>query len=427
MGAPAIVTEDLGKRYRLGTRLPYGRLTESISTSVKRVLRAGGDGASSKDEYLWALRHVDLQVDEGEVMGIVGRNGAGKTTLLKILSRITEPTEGRARFTGTVRALLEVGTGFHPELTGRDNVFLNGAILGMRRSEIKRKFDEIVEFAEVGRFLDTPVKRFSSGMYVRLAFSVAAHLEPDILVVDEVLAVGDIEFQRRCIGKMDDVARRGRTVLFVSHNMWAVTRLCQRAAWLDKGKIVEIGPAERVVADYVSSGAEFEGERLWPEGSRLPGVREVCVRGARVVSSSGAIGTVDARDGFRIEIDYELHEPVRGMVVGAILRRADGIVVFDTYDHDDPCWPARRSPGLHRSSFEVPGNLLNTGRYSLSINCHIPNVKLLVDISDGLVFDVVDLGASAMVAMEGRLGVIAPRLEWTHITPAAAPPETPAY
>ena len=233
------------------------------------------------------------------MIGIIGRNGAGKTTLLKILSRITEPTEGRARFAGVVGSLLEVGTGFHPELTGRENIFLNGAILGMRRSEVKRKFDEIVEFAEIGRFLDTPVKRYSSGMYVRLAFSVAAHLEPDILVVDEVLAVGDVEFQKRCLGKMDDVARTGRTVLFVSHNMAAIGRLCRRAAWFEQGQIVEIGSAERVVENYLTSSAEFEGERLWPDGAREPGVTELSVRRARIVTPGGVTSSIDMRDRFQ--------------------------------------------------------------------------------------------------------------------------------
>ena len=424
MGWRAVIAEDLGKRYRLGTRLPYGRLTESISTAANRLIRRGSNGASLRTEHLWALRHVDLEVQEGEVMGVIGRNGAGKTTLLKILSRITEPTEGRAEFTGVVGSLLEVGTGFHPELTGRENVFLNGAILGMRRAEIKRKFDEIVEFAEIGRFLDTPVKRYSSGMYVRLAFSVAAHLEPDILVVDEVLAVGDVEFQKRCIGKMDDVARGGRTVLFVSHNMSAVARLCHRAVWIEGGRVVDVGSVEPVVASYLSSGAEFEGERFWPDGGlRMPGVTELSLHAARIVSPNGISGTIDVRDGFRVEIEYELHEPVRGMVVGATLHRADGIIVFDSYDYDAPGWPERRFPGFNRSTCAIPGNLLNPGRYSLTIDCIIPNVKFLAHVPAALVFDVEDLGAagSEMEAMQHRVGVIRPRLDWSHAAENASP------
>jgi homopolymeric O-antigen transport system ATP-binding protein len=425
MAAPAIVIEDLGKRYRMG-RLHYGRLTESISNSSKRLFKpkSGQNGATSKAEYIWALRHVDLEIAEGEVIGIVGHNGAGKTTLLKVLSRITEPTEGRAQFAGIVGSLLEVGTGFHSELTGRENVFLNGAVLGMRRSEVKRKFDEIVEFAEIGRFLDTPVKRYSSGMHVRLAFSVAAHLEPDILVVDEVLAVGDVEFQKRCIGKMDDVAKGGRTVLFVSHNMAAVTRLCERAVWLREGRVVDGGPVERVVANYLSSGAEFEGERVWTNGGlRMPGEDAFSLHAARIVSPDGITGTIDASDGFRVEIEFELHAPVRGMVIGATLHRTDGIAVFASYDCDAPGWPERRAPGFHRVSCTVPGNLLNPGRYSLTIDSMVPNVKFLAHVPAALVFDVEDLGVagSEMEAMRHRQGVIRPQLEWRHVGGADAP------
>ncbi len=331
------------------------------------------------------------------------------------MSRITEPTEGRARFAGVVGALLEVGTGFHPELTGRENVFLNGAVLGMRRSEVKRKFDEIVEFAEIGRFLDTPVKRYSSGMYVRLAFSVAAHLEPDILVVDEVLAVGDVEFQKRCIGKMDDVARTGRTVLFVSHNMAAIGRLCRRAARFERGQIVEIGSAERVVENYLTSSAEFEGERFWPDGAREPGVTELSVRRARIVTPGGVTSSVDIRDRFSIEIDYDVHEPIRGMVVMGLLRRADGVEVFESSDSDVDEWPERRLPGSYRTGCAIPGNLLNEGRYTLTIYFLIPDVRFFARIQDALTFDVVDLGArgSEVAAMQERRGVIRPELAWT--------------
>jgi len=359
MAAPAIVIEDLGKRYRLG-RLHYGRLTESISNTSKRLLKSktAQNGATSKVEYLWALRHVDLEIAEGEVMGIIGHNGAGKTTLLKVLSRITEPTEGRARFVGVV---------------------------GSRRSEVKRKFDEIVGFAEIGRFLDTPVKRYSSGMYVRLAFSVAAHLEPDILVVDEVLAVGDVEFQKRCIGKMDDVARTGRTVLFVSHNMAAIGRLCRRAVWFEKGHIVEIGSADRVVENYLTSSADFQGERVWPEGAREPGVTELSVRRARIVTPRGVTGSVDMRDGFSIEIDYDIHQAIRGMVVIGLLRRADGVSVFESSDADVAEWPERRLPGSYRTGCAVPSNLLNEGRYTFTIYFLIPDVRFFAQIQDGVI------------------------------------------
>jgi len=415
MSAPAILVEDLGKRYRLGTRLPYGRLSESISRAGTRFLKRTEPTPAAQQDYLWALRHVDLQVEEGEVIGIIGRNGAGKTTLLKILSGITEPTEGRAQFAGVVGSLLEVGAGFHPELTGRENVFLNGAVLGMRRSEIKRKFDQIVEFAEIGRFLDTPVKRYSSGMYVRLAFSVAAHLEPDILVVDEVLAVGDIDFQKRCLGKMNDVARGGRTVVFVSHNLEAVTRLCEKAAWLHDGQIVEIGLAERVVDKYFASGAEFEGERIWRGGYREPGVTELSIRRARIVTPSGTSSTIDIKSSFKIEIEYDVHARLRGMALGGVLRRTDGPAVFEAYDSDVAGWPSRREPGAYTTSCEIPANLLNGGRYSFTIYSFIHG-STLANIEDALVFDVIDLGAAGSELAPIREGVIRPQLAWAQST-----------
>jgi lipopolysaccharide transport system ATP-binding protein len=251
--ASAVRTEGLAKLYRIGGRQSYGRLTESIAHAVRTPLRRrrDSDGDGDGADTIWALRDVSVEVDEGEVVGIIGRNGAGKTTLLKILSRITAPTAGTAEIHGRVGSLLEVGTGFHPELSGRDNIFLNGAILGMRRAEIARKFDQIVEFAEVSRFLDTPVKRYSSGMYVRLAFAVAAHLEPEILIVDEVLAVGDMAFQRKCLGKMGEVARDGRTVLFVSHNMAAVEALCTRGILIEGGTVTFTGTQSDAIGRYI--------------------------------------------------------------------------------------------------------------------------------------------------------------------------------
>jgi lipopolysaccharide transport system ATP-binding protein len=260
MSDVAIRVEGLGKRYRIGAREEmYKTLRDSLADAllspVRRVARAlRGEPAAGPSETLWALKDLTLTVTHGEVLGIIGRNGAGKSTLLKVLSRITEPTTGFAEIEGRVGSLLEVGTGFHPELTGRENIFLNGAVLGMRKAEIARKFDEIVAFAEVGRFIDTPVKHYSSGMYLRLAFAVAAHLEPDVLIVDEVLAVGDASFQKKCLGKMGEVAEGGRTVLLVSHNMEAIMGLCSRAVWLDAGAKVADGPAGDVVRDYLTSG-----------------------------------------------------------------------------------------------------------------------------------------------------------------------------
>ena len=257
MSKTAIRVENLGKQYNIGApQIKYQTLRDKMADAVKRREKAA-------DHYIWALKDVSFEVKEGQVLGVVGRNGAGKSTLLKILSRVTEPTEGSIEIRGRVGSLLEVGTGFHPELTGRENIFLNGAILGMKRIEIDKKFDEIVDFSEVEKFIDTPVKRYSSGMYLRLAFAVAAHLEPEILVVDEVLAVGDAEFQKKCLGKMSDVAQQGRTVLFVSHNMSAVLRLTQETLVIDHGKLLMRGPTPEAIDYYLSKGLTEEGQKVW--------------------------------------------------------------------------------------------------------------------------------------------------------------------
>ena len=271
----AIKAEDLSKRYIIGQRVKYKSLRDALTEAVKApfvcvfsALRShvGTEPPDHKDSILWALRDVSFEIRHGETVGIIGRNGAGKSTLLKLLSRITAPTSGIADIHGRVGSLLEVGTGFHPELTGRDNIFLNGAILGMKKREILQKFDEIVAFAEVERFLDTPVKHYSSGMYVRLAFAVAAHLEPEILLVDEVLAVGDAAFQRKCLGKMEDVAREGRTILFVSHNMGAVRGMCQRTVWIDEGDIAADGETPQVISKYLDAfSGGFTGSRSYDD------------------------------------------------------------------------------------------------------------------------------------------------------------------
>ncbi|MCS6926686.1 MAG: ABC transporter ATP-binding protein, partial [Candidatus Binatia bacterium] len=257
MGNLALHIEGIGKQYRIGQKQqPYKTLRETIVEAVQAPFRRLREGRrmARRDHFIWALKDVSLEIEHGEVVGIIGHNGAGKSTLLKILSRVTEPTTGSVDLYGRVGSLLEVGTGFHSELTGRENIYLNGAILGMRRAEIERKFDEIVAFAEVEEFIDTPVKHYSSGMYLRLAFAVAAHLEPEILIVDEVLAVGDVNFQRKCLDKMQDVGQQGRTVLLVSHNMSAVTRLCERAVLLHQGQVIQDGPAHQVVSTYLNSG-----------------------------------------------------------------------------------------------------------------------------------------------------------------------------
>ena len=275
---PLVIDVDaLSKRYRLGSsggrRFTYRTLRDSIASAASDAFRrtTRSKFRAAPPDHIWALHDVSVQIGRGEVVGIVGRNGAGKTTLLKILSRITRPTSGKARLIGRVGSLLEVGTGFHPELTGRDNIYLNGAILGMARAEIRRKFDDIVDFSGVSKFIDTPVKRYSSGMYVRLAFAVAAHLEPEILMVDEVLAVGEAAFQRQCLGKMRDISRSGRTILFVSHNMPAITRLCERALLLAEGKLIDDGPPDRIVARYLSSEFGTTARCDWPDRDKAPG------------------------------------------------------------------------------------------------------------------------------------------------------------
>ncbi len=325
MGEIAIRAEGLGKRYELGEQLTqYGRLSETITEAVARPFRRlRGQLPSETGERgeLWALRDVDLTLNVGEVLGVIGRNGAGKTTLLKLLSRITEPTTGYAELHGRVASLLEVGTGFHPELTGRENIFLNGAILGMPRQETARKFDEIVAFAEVERFIDTPVKRYSSGMYLRLAFAVAAHLEPDILIVDEVLAVGDAAFQKKSLGRMRDAAQGGKTVLFVSHQLSAVRRLCDRCIWLDEGRVRHDGPTSQVLGAYESSattlresglrsvsGARFDRWRLTPSGDTDTWLTTT--------------GTV------RLDVVLDVTRPLIDATHGAALRNSEGTLVW---------------------------------------------------------------------------------------------------
>lgn len=303
---PVIKVQNLSKSYQLGGKAePYQTFRETISQTVRAPINAMRRERNGGDKTIWALDDVSFEVQPGEVVGIIGHNGAGKSTLLKVLSRITEPTRGRVDLWGRVGSLLEVGTGFHPELSGRENIFLNGAILGMKRSEIERKFDEIVAFAEVEKFIDTPVKRYSSGMFLRLAFAVAAHLEPEVLVVDEVLAVGDASFQKKCLGKMSDVANAGRTVLFVSHNMGAIQGLCGRAIWLSGGKVVGQGEANQIVADYMEMvGQEIDTPAT--DSSAALSIRKVQLRNeSGEITSNFAFGT-----SLSIEIHYHARERI---------------------------------------------------------------------------------------------------------------------
>ena len=311
MSELAIRVENVSKRYRIGVRDTHRTLREALVNATKRPFQRAqallcASNGRQPEETFWALRDVSFEVKQGEVLGIIGRNGAGKSTLLKLLSRITEPTEGRIEGYGRVGSLLEVGTGFHPELTGRENIYLNGAILGMTRAEIQRKFDEIVAFAEIDQFLDTPVKRYSSGMYMRLAFAVAAHLEPEILIVDEVLAVGDSAFQKKCLGKMGDVAKEGRTVLFVSHNMAAIQSLCGRVIWLDRGRVVDEGSAGQVPSRYLQTAYSNLTDQHWPDPSTAPGQRKspLAFRTRLRPFQGSSADLITVRTAFHIEFEY---------------------------------------------------------------------------------------------------------------------------
>ncbi|HEY8645031.1 MAG TPA: polysaccharide ABC transporter ATP-binding protein [Gaiellaceae bacterium] len=416
--ARAIEVEGLSKRYQLGeTVAVYDTLRDSIARSATRLMRSGGGSTHRRDE-VWALQDVSFNVEQGEMIGLIGRNGAGKTTLMRVLSRITYPTQGRARLRGRLGSLLEVGTGFHPELSGRDNIYLNGAILGMRRFEISRRFDEIVEFAGVSKFIDTPVKRYSSGMYLRLAFSVAAHLEPEILLVDEVLAVGDAEFQKRCLGKMESIGQSGRTIVFVSHSMPTIMRICERVILLDAGKVVDDGPTARVVAEYLGSENGTPALRTWEAGN-APGDGVVRLNAVRVLDRSGSIAdTVDMRDEVAVEVELEVLTPeVPGVPMLAVYNE-QGTHVFNAID-PDPAWEGKRDRGVYRSRALIPGHLLNEGRYIVSvlINTLAPGRTVCRAVAQEAVsFHVINRGETLSAKgpyLQPWGGAVSPMLEWT--------------
>jgi lipopolysaccharide transport system ATP-binding protein len=420
----AISVKNLGKRYQIGaaeTKFRYNMLRDVIMDTVYAPVRiakalVGKSERRSNQNFVWALDDVSFDLEEGRVLGIVGRNGAGKSTLLKILSRVTEPTVGTVSVRGRVGSLLEVGTGFHPELSGRENIYMNGAILGMKRTEIDKKFDEMVDFSEVGQFIDTPVKRYSSGMYLRLAFAVAAHLEPEILVVDEVLAVGDAEFQRKCLGKMNDVAQQGRTVLFVSHNMSAILRLTQEAIVLKKGRLTKRAPTTEAVDFYLSSGQAESGQRVW-EADDIPAASEpfrpVAIRlkdrGGKVVD------TIRSTEPVTVEWEYQINAPITGLRVGMYLSTMRGEYVFTAFDTDDPEQYEQfgtRQAGRYVSRCEIPADFFNEGRYSLGVNASSFGVKRYFMDENALSFNVDISGAPGMQWAELRQGPVRPRLNW---------------
>lgn len=423
MCALAIRAEGIGKKYRIGTaaerqdtlRDVLGNAVKAPFKNLARLRRADTFAGDDGEDTVWALRDITFDVRHGEVLGIVGKNGAGKSTLLKVLSRITDPSAGRAEVHGRVGSLLEVGTGFHPELTGRENVFLNGSILGMDRPYIERRFDEIVEFSGVGKFIDTPVKRYSSGMYLRLAFAVAAHLEPEILIIDEVLAVGDIEFQRKCIGKMSEVAGHGRTVIFVSHNMGAVAKLCDRAILLRGGRNVMDAPARDVVQAYLVGDAEREAERRWEQGQG-PGDATCRLRGVRIVQNGQPSSRLDIRGAFDVEVEYETAEPFSELLIGVDLTDGEGTPLMrSTHDLADESL-AQVSPGVHVSRLSLPAGALNVGSYWVGVFAEVPAVRTIALPEQHLRFDV-DLTCPRMSRhvpgwFKGPLG---PRLGvWSH-------------
>lgn len=410
----AIRVDDLGKRYRIGG-MPsgYRTLRDALASGLRRLSRREPPPST---DTIWALRHINFNVERGQVLGIVGRNGAGKSTLLKLLSRVTDPTEGKAEIYGRVGSLLEVGTGFHPELTGRENIYLNGAILGMKRAEIERKFDEIVDFSEVRKFIDTPVKRYSSGMYLRLAFAVAAHLEPEILVVDEVLAVGDAEFQRKCLGKMSDVAHEGRTVLFVSHNMSAILRLTQETIVLDKGQIVMRGPTPEAVDFYMTSEMAHSGERRWEPGDDYQANNPFHPLAIRVLDSQGRVADrVLSSEDFSVEFEYELREELTGLRVGMYLATSRGEQVFTSFDTDNPETYERlmdRRKGHYISKCRIPRDLLNGGVFVLGVNASSFRIRSYFTDEHALTFTVDPTGAPGSQWAESRRGPVRPALNW---------------
>lgn len=432
----AIHIENLGKRYRYGgaesfsnnlradlmdwTRGVFRRIRQTgvTATHHETFHEVHERHASESPDYFWALNDINLEIKQGEVVGIIGRNGAGKSTLLKILSRITPPTTGKITYHGRVASLLEVGTGFHRELTGRENIFLNGSILGMKRAEIAKKLDEIVEFAEVAKFIDTPVKFYSSGMYVRLAFAVAAHLEPEILVVDEVLAVGDAEFQKKCLGKMGDVAKQGRTILFVSHQMQAITTLCTEAIILTAGRATDRGTPRQLVERYLSSAAHQSAETVWTF-ENAPSSKLVKLHAVRVLKPGGMEASFDQWLGKPITLSMEFWCLQETKLLPSFhLYNQSGIMVFPTGPmHVKALAQKVYEPGLHRCSCQIPAALLNTGTYFIHAflsretdghpYIHVPEVVSFQVINDGTGMN------KSYTGVDDWPGVIRPLLPWT--------------
>lgn len=412
---PIIKVEGLSKKYQIGAhRSSYSTLRDALATWARSASRPLNPASKSED-VIWALKDITFDVWPGELIGIVGRNGAGKSTLLKILSRITEPTAGRVEIYGRIASLLEVGTGFHPELTGRENIYLNGAILGMGRTEIRRKFDEIVAFAEIEKFIDTPVKFYSSGMHVRLAFAVAAHLEPEVLILDEVLAVGDTAFQQKCLGKMREVTRQGRTVLLVSHSMSTVSRLCKNSVWLDDGRLKAAGPSEQVIQSYLGARSTVSAEYV-RNGTEPQPTARVFISAARIRNNENkVVSMLDARQPFSIEVEYEVTKRTLAWV-GFTISTRDGADVLAATDGDIDIYASNpREAGVYTSICYIPEGLFNTGQCVMSLYAARTaggNVEILDYCEHALAFGIENPNGVGSYMPKTRVGVISPRLDW---------------
>ncbi len=424
MTEPVIRVEGLGKRYRIGERVRDNGLRHLIGNALRapvRLLIGSKDGSTNGSgppngsnhgstrrgqNIIWALKNVTFEVRQGEVLGLIGRNGAGKSTLLKILARITRPTEGHAEIHGRVGSLLEVGTGFHPELTGRENVYMSGAILGMRKVEMDRKFDEIVAFSEVERFLDTPLKHYSSGMQVRLAFAVAAHLEPEILFIDEVLSVGDASFQKKCLGKMGDISRQGRTIIFVSHNMAALRNLCTRLAWLEGGRVKETGDPDDLVSHYLMTNRDDNLESIWPDDNTAPGDDRVRLRSVRILRDEDGTEPITVHTPLRIEFTYRNFAPGEVLNVSMILNNLEETCVFSGFSDFAP-----QPSGLIRHTVEIPGDFLNVGSYYVNMLIVKDASTAILRQNNVVAFEVVE-GEIVGNWYGKQPGAVRPKLHW---------------
>lgn len=427
----AIRVQNLSKKYHIGASHKVDSLREQATEMVRGLLRRKNASPTSQENFIWALQDVSFEVKRGEILGIIGHNGAGKSTLLKILSRITRPTGGRVEIYGRVSSLLEVGTGFHPDLTGRENIYMNAVVLGMSRHEVQRKFDEIVEFAGIEKFIDTPVKRYSSGMQVRLGFSVAAHLEPDILIVDEVLTVGDAAFQKRSLGQMDNASQQGRTILFVSHNLGALSALCPRSILLDHGNKVMDDATHKVVDAYMQNGNQQGGERHWDDPQTAPGNEKVRLHSVQVICNDQVTTEVDIQKDVLLQFEFWNFKAEEPIAVSMHLFDSTGVMVFGTANlpsanliEDD--WSGKPfPPGLFRSTCTIPGNFLNTGRYSISFFVHSNITHIEAAALHVIAFEVYETGGMRKEYIgSGWKGVIRPRLAWQ--TEYLNPGEEPA-